>query len=134
MVVKRLSVTALLLVSTLGASVLWGQNGPEFTGDELFIEQVVVVPFRTGPINRGKIRQIYKHVETVPAGYKVIREPVNRQVSSLYTYLPHPVKEVEKRVPKWEVQKEYHALPSVGVRASSSGGSSTRTRRTIRRR
>jgi len=56
MVVKRLSVTALLLVSTLGASVLWGQNGPEFTGDELFIEQVVVVPFRTGPINRGKIR------------------------------------------------------------------------------
>ncbi len=91
-------------------------------------EVKVVIPFRTGPINRGKMRQIYKHVRTVHAGYEVIRKPVTREVSSLYTYLPHPVKEVEKRVPKWEVQKEYHALPSVGVIAPSKARRTTRRR------
>ncbi len=131
MMSRKLVFAVALWATMVGMSVAWGQEFPE---DELVAEQVVVVAFRTGLINRGKIRQIYKHVETVPAGYKVIREPVNRQVSSLYTYLPHPVVEVESRVPKWEVRKEYRALPSVGVRASSSGGSSTRTRRTIRRR
>jgi hypothetical protein len=33
----------------------------EFPEDELVEEQVVVIPFRTGLINKGKVRQIYRH-------------------------------------------------------------------------
>ncbi|MFN3422047.1 MAG: hypothetical protein ACK40X_10030 [Armatimonadota bacterium] len=129
MAFRKLAFAVALWATAVALGVAWGQEFPE---DELVAEQVVVVPFRTGKINRGKIRQIYKHTIVRSITVPVRRfETVTRQSSHLYTYLPHPVKPVERRVAKtvWETVQEYRALPTVGVTPQTTGSKSSARKR-----
>jgi len=103
----------------------------EFPEDELVEEQVVVIPFRTGLINKGKVPQIYRHTRKIQTGWQVERKPVYGERQSLYTYLPHPVVVVNKPVPKYVT--EYRVLPQISVTTSSpSSSSKSRSRRSRR--
>jgi hypothetical protein len=90
----------------------------------------VVIPFKTGKINPGKWRQIYRHTEKVQIGWEPPK-PKYGERQSLYTYLPHPVVVVNKPVPKYVT--EYRVLPQVSVTASSPRSSpKSRSRRSRR--
>jgi hypothetical protein len=109
----------------------------EFPEDELVEEQLVVIPFRTGLINKGKVRQIYRHTRKIQTGWQVERKPVYGERQYLYTYLPHPVVIVpqppEKKVEIIERPPVIRVLPQVGVTTSSpSSSSKSRSRRSRR--
>ncbi len=123
MAFRKFAFAVALWATLTGVNFIWGQEFPE---DELVAEQVVVMPFQTGLVNKGKIRQIYKHTVTVPVKRVVT---VASETSHLYTYLPHPVQVVERKVPKtqWETVQEYRALPTVGVTSQTTGSKSSQT-------
>jgi hypothetical protein len=125
-----------LVVSTciVGSVVAFGYT-QEFPEDELVEEQAVVIAFRTGLLNKGKIRQIYKHTRQVITGWQVERKPVYGNQSHLYTYLPHPVVVVQ---PPPKIIKEpqppvYKVLPQVGVTSPSGTAHRSSHRRRHRR-
>ena len=93
-------------------------HAQEFPEDELVEEQIVIIPFRTGLINRGKVRQIYRHTERVITGWE--RQPKYGERSHLYTYLPHPVVKFPVVQVQRQVEEKYRVLPQVGVKLSSS--------------
>jgi len=111
-----------LVVSTciVGSIVAFG-HAQEFPEDELVEEQAVVITFKTGLMNKGKIRQIYKHTEKRIIGWEPQPpKPIHGERDYLYTYLPHPVIKVpQKRVQIIE-EHQYRALPQVGVTSSST--------------
>jgi len=117
-----------LVVSTciVGSVVAFGY-AQEFPEDELVEEQAVVIAFRTGLINEGKIRQIYKHTREVVVGWRTKREPITENRSHLYTYLPHPVVVVPKREVKIFETQQYRVLPQVGVTSSAASKSARRS-------
>jgi hypothetical protein len=107
----------------------------EFPEDELVEEQVVVIPFRTGLINKGKVRQIYRHTRKIQTGWQVERKPVYGERQYLYTYLPHPVVIVPQppEIIKHPRPPVIRVLPQVGVTTSSpSSSSKSRSRRSRR--
>ncbi len=120
-----------LVVSTciVGSIASFGYT-QEFPEDELVEEQAVVITFRTGLMNKGKIRQIYKHTRQVITGWQIERKPVHGERSYLYTYLPHPVIKVpqppEKRVTFIDRPPQYRVLPQVGITSPSSASSKSR--------
>ena len=119
----RFLLTMLLFV-TLPVALLqatYAQTGrPEFSSDRLYKDTVVEVPFRTGEMNRAMNREIWRHTTEAVVGHRVIKEPIRKNQSHLYVYLPHPVREVSTK--QVQVRKEvsystrYVATPRVGVR------------------
>jgi hypothetical protein len=106
----------------------------EFPEDELVEEQLVVIPFKTGKINPGKLRQIYRHTEKVQIGWEPPK-PKYGERQYLYTYLPHPVVIVPQppEIIKHPRPPVIRVLPQVGVTTSSpSGSSKSRSRRSRR--
>ena len=106
----------------------------EFPEDELVEEQLVVIPFKTGKINPGKLRQIYRHTEKVQIGWEPPK-PKYGERQYLYTYLPHPVVIVPQppEIIKRPRPPVIRVLPQVGVTTSSpSGSSKSRSRRSRR--
>jgi hypothetical protein len=97
----------------------------EFPEDELVEEQLVVIPFKTGKINPGKLRQIYRHTEKVQIGWEPPK-PKYGERQYLYTYLPHPVVIVPQppEIIKHPRPPVIRVLPQVGVTTSSPSGSS----------
>ena len=124
---RKLWVSLVVGACIIGGVVTVG-FAQEFPEDELVEEQVVVIPFRTGLINKGKVRQIYRHTRKMQTGWKVTREPVYSERQYLYTYLPHPVVIVpqppEKKVEIIERPPVIRVLPQVGVTTSSPSSSS----------
>ena len=106
----------------------------EFPEDELVEEQLVVIAFKTGKINPGKLRQIYRHTEKVQIGWEPPK-PKYGERQYLYTYLPHPVVIVPQppEIIKRPRPPVIRVLPQVGVTTSSpSGSSKSRSRRSRR--
>ena len=97
----------------------------EFPEDELVEEQLVVIPFKTGKINPGKLRQIYRHTEKVQIGWEPPK-PKYGERQYLYTYLPHPVVIVPQppEIIKRPRPPVIRVLPQVGVTTSSPSSSS----------
>jgi hypothetical protein len=94
----------------------------------------VVIPFKTGKINPGKLRQIYRHTEKVQIGWEPPK-PKYGERQYLYTYLPHPVVIVPQppEIIKHPRPPVIRVLPQVGVTTSSpSGSSKSRSRRSRR--
>jgi hypothetical protein len=106
----------------------------EFPEDELVEEQLVVIPFKTGKINPGKLRQIYRHTEKVQIGWEPPK-PKYGERQYLYTYLPHPVVIVPQppEIIKRPRPPVIRVLPQVGVTTSSPSGSSKSHSRRSRR-
>ncbi|MFA0740243.1 MAG: hypothetical protein DFNUSKGM_000345 [Candidatus Fervidibacter sacchari] len=132
---KKAWVSLVVSVCIIGGAVTVG-FAQEFPEDELVEEQVVVIPFRTGLINKGKVRQIYRHTRKIQTGWVVERKPVYGERQYLYTYLPHPVTIVERVKPgPPEIEKKLVVSPQVGVISSSPSSSSkskSRSRRSRR--
>jgi len=121
---RKLWVSLVVGACIIGGVVTVG-FAQEFPEDELVEEQVVVIPFRTGLINKGKVRQIYRHTRKIQTGWAVERKPVYGERQYLYTYLPHPVtiKKTVKPGPP-VIEESIIVSPQVGVTASSPSSSS----------